>query len=186
MNPPLRFLLRTLCCCCAGLTLCWPATGAGGALPPEDGPVQATLPPEEPSDWKEQAISLPAYPVAGKLLELDLDTPGFRAYIDPGSLSAGKDRVVRFTTVLVSDSGVRNVTYEGLHCGAERFRRFAYGDAGKWHAITAGEWQRLPERGVGSYRKDLYFHYVCNPVEPYATAQQILRRLRSSRSGYGG
>jgi hypothetical protein len=185
MNPPLRLFIRTLCGCCAGLTLCWPAPGAGAGLPREDGPVQATLPPEQPSVWKEQALALPAYPAAGKLLELDVNTPGFRTYIDPGSLTAGKDGVVRFTTVQVSASGVRNVTYEGLHCGAQRYRRLAYGNAGKWHELKAGGWQRLPEYGDGKYRKYLYFHYMCNPVEPYGPAQRILRRLRSSRSGFG-
>jgi hypothetical protein len=185
MNPPSRRFVHTLCCCCAGWLLCGPLPAAGGALPPEDGPVQATQAPEEAKVWQQQSLVLPAYPVDGRLLELDVNTPGFRTYIDPASLSAGKDKVVRFTTVQVSAAGVRNVIYEGLHCGTQRFRRFAYGLAGKWHATVGGDWRPLPDRGTGEYRKELYFRYMCNPVEPYATADRILRRLRSSRSTIG-
>ena len=85
--------------------------------------------------WQEQGSQLPAYPQDGRLLELNMDTTGFRTYIDPQSLTAGADKVVRFTSVLVSASGVWNVTYEGLHCGEKSYRRFAYGSAGQWHEL---------------------------------------------------
>jgi CNP1-like family len=186
MKTPPHPFIRLSALACLGLSLVLPLQASGDAYPREDGPVGFPVQnqPENPQ-WKEQDVRLPAYPRAGHLLELGVDMPGFHAFIDPQSLSAGKDKVVRFTSVLISDSGIWNVTYEGLHCGEERYRRFAYGNAGQWHAVTASDWQPLTVSGTGAYRKTLYFRYMCNPVEPYRGTDAILRRMQSPRQNIG-
>jgi hypothetical protein len=181
MKSPPRYLPLFPVICC-WLSLSWPAPVLADTGPREDGPVGVVQPPESDAErWQEQAYSLPAYPQQQRLLEIAVDIPGFHAYVDPDSLSAGKDKVVRFTSVLVSGSGVWNVTYEGLHCGEERYRRFAYGADGQWHGVTGSDWQPLTGTGSGRYRKLLYMQYMCNPVEPYRGAEVILRRLQASR-----
>jgi hypothetical protein len=186
MKTPPHPVIRFSALACLGLSLLLPLQAGGDAYPREDGPVGLfpQISPENPQ-WKEQDVRFPAYPQAGHLLGLDVELPGFHVFIDPQSISAGKDKVVRFTSVLISDSGSWNVSYEGLHCGEQRYRRFAYGDAGQWHAVTATEWQPLTTRGSGAYRKTLYFRYMCNPVEPYKGADVILRRIQSSRQNTG-
>ncbi|MGB5539854.1 MAG: CNP1-like family protein [Gammaproteobacteria bacterium] len=169
---------------CACLMLCSALPAFGGSLPREDGPVGFTpdkLPGDQP--WKELAGELPAYPEQSRLLDLDIDTGAnpFRYYLDPASLTAGDDRVVRFTSVIVSPSGVWNVTYEGLRCGDRSYRRIAYGSNGQWHALPETPWQRISGSGTQRYRKVLYEKYMCPPAEPYRNADQILRRLRSNR-----
>lgn len=185
MKPLLRCVIQIPGLVCVWLLLAWPVQVIGEAFPREDGPVGLTPQYLPEPQWQEQGGHLPAWPQAGQLLEVEVDTPGFRTYIDPQSLTAGEDRVVRFTSVLVSASGVWNVTYEGLHCGDERYRRIAYGSAGQWHELPVMDWQPLTTSGAGRYRKILYYDYLCNPVEPYKGADVILRRMRASQRTIG-
>ncbi len=114
---------------------------------------------------------------------MDVDGP-YRVYIDPRSLQTGKDRVVRFTSVLVSPSGVRNITYEGLHCGERAYRRFAYGAQGSWHGLPGSAWQPVTRGGISGYRSVLYYRYMCNPAEPHKDAEDIVRQLRSAQPAF--
>lgn len=187
MNPAVlsRALRLSVSCLCL-------LTGAvlqahAGALPAEDGPVRDIAPPAEQQEWQEQDVALPPYPEQSRLLELDIDTGAtpFRHYLDPESLSVGADHVVRFTTVIVSSSGVWNVTYEGLHCGERTHRRLAYGSVGKWHLLPGTDWERISGSGSQRYRKVLYEKYICPATEPGRDPGQILRRLRASRPAAG-
>lgn len=171
----------------ACLLLCALQPVYAGALPREDGPSGFTPQPPQEEAWREATLALPPYPDQARLLELDIDTGAnpFRYYLDPESLSVGADRVVRFTTVIVSPSGVRNVTYEGLHCGERTQRRFAYGSGGDWHPLPGADWERISGAGTQRYRKVLYEKYMCPPAEPARDPEQILRRLRVSRPMIG-
>jgi hypothetical protein len=149
---------------------------------PEDGPV-GFEPKSYPGDkkWQELAGELPPWPELNRLIELDIDT-GTRGYslkLDPRSLSVGKDRVVRFTSVMISPTGVWNVSYEGLHCGKQNYRRFAYGMNETWHELPNSPWSPLSKAGANRYRWILYNHYMCNPAEPSRDAADILRHLQS-------
>ncbi len=188
MNPLQFFPVRRLPVLCACLLWYTALPVAAGSLPRDDGPVGFTpdnLPADQP--WQELGGELPAYPQQEQLLELDIDTGvnPFRYYLDPASLTAGDDRVVRFTSVIVSPSGVWNVTYEGLHCGEKSYRRIAYGAQGQWHTLPDSSWQPVIGTGTQRYRKVLYDNYICPPAEPNRDAAQILRRLRSSRTLIG-
>ena len=85
---------------------------------------------------------------------------------------------MRFTTVIVSPSGVWNVTYEGLHCGERSFRRFAFGANDQWHALPDSGWQALTRSGTGRYRYVLYNFFMCNPGESRKDAGRIVQALR--------
>jgi hypothetical protein len=136
----------------------------------------------EPPAWKEEAHSLPAYPDTDHLLELPASLPGydFRVFIDPDSLSVGGDRVVRYTLVIVSTSGVRNISYEGLHCNKHQYRRYAYGSGDKWFPIEASPWIRVRDIGMDHYRHVLYWDYLCSPSRPSLDAESMLRRIRNA------
>jgi CNP1-like family len=131
--------------------------------------------------WKEEASGLPAYPENDRLLEVPASVPGydFRVFIDPDSLSVGGDGVVRYTLVIVSSSGVRNISYEGLHCGSHEYRRYAYGSEDKWFPIEAAPWQKVSDTGMDHYRYVLYWNYLCSPMRTNLDASAMLRRLRN-------
>lgn len=135
-----------------------------------------------PDPWQEQgAGGLPAYPEEGRLLEVASSTGGqpYRVYIDPDSLTMGDDRVARYTVVLVSSSGIWNVSYEGLHCGERAYRRYAYGFDGQWQLLDDKSWRPVTGLGTNRYRKAFYEIYMCSPSEGYQTAGQVLQKLRS-------
>jgi len=157
------------------------AAAQAGGLPREDGPVGfGHQSPPEQAEWQEQALELPAWPLEGRLIRLDVNSGGapFQIFIDPASISVSDDNVVRFTSVQVSSSGVWNVAYEGLHCGERSFRRFAYGANDSWHALPDSGWQALTSSGTGRYRYVLYNFFMCNPGEQQKDAGRIEQALR--------
>jgi hypothetical protein len=135
----------------------------------------------EPPAWKEEVPELPAYPEDDRLLELPASLPGydFHVFIDPDSLYVGGDRVVRYTLVILSSSGVRNISYEGLHCGKREYRRYAYGSGDAWFPIQASPWQRVRDSGMDHYRHVLYWDYLCNPSRTNLDATAMLRSIRN-------
>ena len=136
---------------------------------------------DDESTWQEQDVELPPYPASlDSLIRLNISTSGlpYQIYLDPDSLSTDEDRVVRFTTVLVSSTGVWNVTYEGLHCGAKNYRRFAYGLDDDWRPLPDSSWQPITRRGANQYRKFLYDNYLCDASKRYQKAEELVRKLR--------
>ena len=134
----------------------------------------------EQETWQEQQDELPPYPEKGNLLEVDAGTDGlqYTVYLDKPSLVRRDDGVVRYTVILVSSTGVWNVSNEGLHCGEKKFRRYAYGVNENWQAIADSPWRALRGKGANRYRMTFYNKYICDPVRPNQSAAQILDRFR--------
>jgi hypothetical protein len=146
--------------------------------PMEWGHVQS----DQQKAWQEQEAELPAYPVKDNLLEVDAGTEGlqYTVYLDEPSLIKGDDGVVRYTVVLVSATGIRNVSHEGLHCGERKFRRYAYGINDRWQPLTDSPWKPLRGKGANHYRLVFYNRYICDPTRLNQSARQILDRFREN------
>ena len=161
--------------------LLFPAPGIPVDLP-EDGPAGYYTQPDQPqAPWAELPADFPAWPGdINRLIALDISTQGlpYKLYLDPASLTTGDDHVVRYTAVLISTSGVWNVNYEGLHCGERKYRRFAYGSDGSWHALKDSPWRPVTGQGVNQYRKFLYEEYLCDMTAGYRDAGELVRKLR--------
>jgi len=136
----------------------------------------------DPPGWHEQASRLPAPPDQDRLQEVAGSTGSFpyRVYIDPQSLTIGDDRVVRYTVVAISPSGARNITYEGLHCGEQAYRRYAYLADGQWQETRDSPWQSLRGSRTDHYRYVFYHHYMCDPGKPGLKADEILGNISAS------
>jgi len=136
----------------------------------------------EPDPWQEQEVALPPYPRQDRLLDADINTGGqpYRVYIDPDSLTMGGDQVARYSVVIISSSGVWNVSYEGLHCGKRAYRRYAYGADGQWQLLDDKSWRPVTGAGMNRYREIFYDTYMCPATEPLRTADKVLRKLRST------
>jgi len=135
--------------------------------------------------WKEQRLVLPAYPdtTSRDLIKVDLQLNKFpfSLYIDPASVSIGKDRVVRYTAILRSRSGATNVFYEGMRCSKGEYRRYAYGGPPDgFHLSKHSLWQyvRGGTDSANSYLAVLRDHFIC-PSPPPGKPAGILRRLRA-------
>ncbi|VAW77783.1 hypothetical protein MNBD_GAMMA15-715 [hydrothermal vent metagenome] len=133
--------------------------------------------------WKEQGFELPPYPDtdSGDLIEVDLAINGFPflLFIDPASVSVGKDRVVRYTSILKSRSGAVNVFYEGMRCSTSEYRRYANGGPEGFTLSTTSRWRYIFSRsGSDRYRIVLLDHFICPEPSP-GKPDKVLRRLRS-------
>jgi len=131
-----------------------------------DDPNDTPLRYQEGEQWKEQALKdLPPYPDAEKLLEIQFEHPGnrFRFFIDPASLTIGKDRVVRYTLVLESNrSGNRNIMYEGMRCATREYKTLAYGTKkGEFRPLGRPKWLSIDRARSNWFRRDLWKFYLC-------------------------
>src|SRR5580692_1571868 len=66
--------------------------------------------------------------------------------IDPKSLSIGTDGVVRYTVVITSPAGARNVRYEGIRCGdGQMWKMYAAidEDGAAWDIDTTTDWEKI-------------------------------------------
>ncbi len=134
------------------------ATLAAGAQP---GPS---------SDWErenqerlkqsEEVVVAPPPLARASLVELELEAPAdFRYFVDAASLSVGADRIVRYTLVALSPSGVENITFEGLRCSGE-YRVYAVGEPrGGWSG-RPGQWRAVP-RDLRVGQNALLRRYFC-------------------------
>jgi hypothetical protein len=127
--------------------------------------------------WKESATSLPPWPKDGDLVEFSVDDPSsqFRQFIDGKHISIGADGAVRYTLVVESRSGVRNVSFEGLRCTPHgALKIYAYGDKGSFHR-TEGDWVSLRGGYGDKIHRDLHELILCVPrkFEPRSPRDMI-------------
>jgi len=132
------------------------------------------------SEWKEQDLTLPAYPQEASLVAVGMgrtDYP-FTVFVDSDSLSVGADYVVRFTVVLRSRSGADNVSYEGIKCNQRKVKRYAYGSNKQLKPVTGADWAFIRRNRQDLYRGVLAEHYFC-PLPPGDTVGVIRERLEA-------
>jgi hypothetical protein len=107
-------------------------------------------------------VEPPAFPRRESLIGVDVPlASGFSFFVDSKSVSLGSDRVVRYALVARSPSGVDNVSYEGISCGAGEFAVYAIGLAdGKWRTV-APQWKPIERKGAQRWHGALYDDYFC-------------------------
>ncbi len=133
---------------------------------------------QEERDFKEADLPLPALPDKQALVEFFVTgASSFRFFIDPASLSVGADNVVRYTLVARSPSGVENISYEGMRCGAGTFKVFAFANDGQWKRSNS-EWQEIEPKSVQRWHNVLRGRFFCPNRLSIVTAAEGLDALR--------
>ena len=136
--------------------------------------------------WVEGEFEFPPYPDSDDDL---LPVPGQSAasrlevFLDPDSITIGADGVSRYTVVLSSRSGARNVIYEGLRCSEVTHRVYAYGDGrGGFGKLQEERWQKLtPQSGTYGYRYVLARSIICDQFNRARPPKEVDARLRFPR-----
>jgi hypothetical protein len=104
---------------------------------------------------------LPAYPRRENLVEFFVSSASdFRFFVDRASISV-KDRIVRYTLVARSPSGVDNVSYEGINCVAAEYLVYARGRSDGTWLSRPGPWQKIESRSVQRWHNALYREFFC-------------------------
>lgn len=133
--------------------------------------------------WKEGALTLPAWPRDADLVEWvpEGTGTGLRYFIDGANLRLDPSgEVVRYTLVVQGNSGIRNVSYEGIHCTLRgEYKVYAYGIEGRFDRAPPSDWARIVEIGSEAFRDDLHRHRFCVPRETQARpVKDMIRALR--------
>lgn len=186
MNRPGTFRLLALLPTAVFL-LSVPVSGFGAksvtGLPDSIGqpPVQYT--PTEADIWKESAVTLPAYPADADLIEVPAaagDT--LRVFVDRKSVSRAADWVLRFTLVVQTASGVRNVFHDGLRCETREYKTYAYGSADRQLAPSGiSSWQPITYFPTNAFRHRLRVHYACDDTGRARSPEEFLNELKRDR-----
>jgi hypothetical protein len=157
-----HFLLALAC----GVMLAFPAHaarergdiygGAQGAYTSDDDEF-------EKKEWVEGEVVLPPYPEARNLHSFYVSpTATSRFFVDTQNISIGKDGVARYTLMIVSPSGVKNVSYEGMRCEMREKRAYALGRAnGSWSLARGSQWTRIRNESANRYHAALFMDFFC-------------------------
>lgn len=102
----------------------------------------------------------------------------FRYALDPGSITRGRDGVMRYVVVISAPGGVRNVLYQGMRCGARQYLTYAVGfGGGPFAPVRRLRWRRLGD-GSDGYLGVLYRDYLCDSFGAPRAPHAVLRLLR--------
>jgi CNP1-like family len=139
------------------------------------------------SNWTENKVDkLPPLPREADLLPFDVsqNTP-LKFFVDAQSVDVGSDGVVRYTVVVASPTGARNVNYEGIRCDTYEWRQYAAlnADHDGWDRTVANGWQRIENGNLNEYQAALYQDYFCSNKLPTDTrAKSIVENIRLGRT----
>jgi hypothetical protein len=138
------------------------------------------------SNWVENKVdTLPPLPSDRNLLPFDVsqNTP-LQFYIDAASLSVGSDGVVRYSVVVTSPSGARNINYEGIRCDNYTWRQYASLNETHdgWDRTVLSDWMRIENGNLNAYQAALYTDYFCDNRLPAGKGPEIVQNMRRNRT----
>lgn len=141
----------------------------------------------EKQSWKEVDVALPAAPDKQSLLPFYVSAAtDNQFFIDRASLSVGNDGVVRYTLVIETSGGARNVSYEGMRCETRERRIYASGRSdGSWSSARRKEWVPVREAVANRHYAALYLDVFCPSGIIVNDVETIVRTLRTGgRTGW--
>jgi len=133
--------------------------------------------------WSEIQVQLPAFPKDENLIPFQVGAVRDKKFlVDGASISIGSDEVIRFTVVVISPSGARNISYEGMRCLTGERRLYAFGRSDRtWSKARSNKWVEI--RGTGNqYPVALFVDYFCTVgAKTIMTPDDAVRVLRYER-----
>lgn len=131
--------------------------------------------------WEEIEATLPPPPKDSSLIPFYVSAVAVNRFqVDADSISVGGDGVVRFTLVVTSSSGVRNVSYEGIRCETAERRPYAFGRAdGSWSKARSNAWVKIQNATVNRQYAALFTEYFCPAASPVNDADEARMALRA-------
>jgi len=123
----------------------------------------------EEKPWEEQKTQIPPFPEEASLLKFSVDgVTSFDFFIDLASVSVGSDGVIRYALLARSESGARNLNFEGIKCKGRERKIYAFGRTdGTWSQARDPKW--VPISGDRANR-----HYATLADEYFCPGQMIV------------
>ncbi|MCB1931055.1 MAG: CNP1-like family protein [Candidatus Accumulibacter sp.] len=142
----------------------------------------AALAAEEENQLRaESEVRYPPFPQAENLIPFSVSaTTNNEFMIDGASLTVSPDRVVRYTLVIVSPAGARNVSYEAMNCSTGERRLYAVGRSdGTWAKARTDKWVAIRESTLNRHHAALFREYFCSIGVTLRDAEDARRILRT-------
>ena len=135
---------------------------------------------DEIKNWVELDAPLPPYPLTKNLILFNVSAvTRNQHFVDATSISVGKDDVVRYTVVIDTVGGAKNVSYEGMRCSSGERRIYAYGHPdGTWSLARNTAWEKINASSAFSYQKALYEDHFCPSRMGVKDGAEAVRNLR--------
>jgi hypothetical protein len=116
----------------------------------------------EKKPWSEIETRLPAFPEESGLIPFAVGSvTDTRYFVDGASISIGSDGVVRYTLVIISSGGSRNISFEGMRCATGERRYYAFGRSDKsWSKARGNAWVQIAGTS-NNHHVELYSNYFC-------------------------
>ena len=129
-------------------------------------------------------LVLPAAPAKENLLPFYVSPSTTMNFaIDAPSVSVTPDGVVRFTLVITSAEGARNVSHEGMRCKTAERKLYATGGTdGSWSASRNDAWSQIRDVGANRQYAALYKDYFCDFGSVAGNAAAIVKRIRQKKT----
>lgn len=91
----------------------------------------------------------PKAPDIGKLVDIEVASTSTRYAVEPSSILASDGIFARFTMVITSASGVRNVSFEAIRCDKPERKLLAIGQPdGTWYKVRDPKWVEIGTPGA--------------------------------------
>lgn len=134
--------------------------------------------------WQELEVPLPAAPLANNLLPFYVSAAtSNRFFIDPASLSVGSDGIVRYSMLVQTPEGGRNLAFEGMRCETKEWRIYASGRLdGSWSKSRNNQWSRIQDVASNRHHAALYLDYFCPGGVIARNVEEILSALKRDAS----
>jgi hypothetical protein len=160
-----------------GVAGVWLAAALGLASPLFAAPFAEEF---EEKPWQEVEVQLPPYPEETGFYSFYVSpTAENRFFVDIQTLSVGQDEVVRYILMVVSPSGAKNVSFEGMRCREKAYRIYALGRSdGTWSKTRHERWLPVPAAVSNRHHAALYAEFFCPGGSINYRVEEILKAIK--------
>jgi hypothetical protein len=129
--------------------------------------------------WEAQKALLPPYPKQDNLVRIYVSSAAtFEFFVDPVSVSVGKDGVVRYTLAARSPNAAMNVSYEGMRCQTYERKLYALGRSdGTWSQARDPQWRAIGNNQVNRQYTALAEDFFCSGRGRVSTTEEAVQAL---------
>lgn len=141
----------------------------------------------ENARWQEAAWEMPAFPQADALVPFYVSAAtSNRFFVDAASLKVTDDGVVRYTLLVLTPEGGRNVGFEGMRCETRERRLYASGRSdGTWSMSRNKRWFPVLDAASNRQYMALFVDYFCPGGVIVRDAEEAVLRLKRDSAFVG-
>lgn len=135
---------------------------------------------------EDKDVKLPALPDYNALLPFEVSKASNLTFaVDPKSVAVGKDGAVRYTVVITSPAGARNVRYEGIRCGdGQMWKTYAAidEDGTAWEPDSSTDWEQIEYNTLNAYHNTLARDFFCDFSTVAGDTRTIVENIKYKRT----